>query len=209
MDAEARRHDVFLQQHMENVQRAEEEDAEGDEEPMDVEDDPAFLDNMNNNDDGRPKKDLMDDDPLMDADLNIALDELLGVRGPLWVVVRNLLWLLAFNTLYLALFGFLPRILESVAPSLGSSHNDFNNTNRTTEEEEEEEVISLNATQGAEVENTTTTLITDYSLMGVFDAVEKESTRLGTTFCLKYFGQVSPLDNALPVDSSQVQSKQQ
>ena len=83
---------------MGNIQREEEEEEEADdndEEPMDVEDDPALLDNMNKNNDDRPNNDLMDGDPLMDADLNIAPDELLGARGLPWVVVRNLSWLLA------------------------------------------------------------------------------------------------------------------
>jgi len=36
------------------------------------------------------------------------VDELLGVRGPIAVLVRNLLWLLAFNGAYLGLFAFVP-----------------------------------------------------------------------------------------------------
>ena len=38
----------------------------------------------------------------------MALDELLGFRGPLLSLVRNLLWLLAFNTAYLGIFAFAP-----------------------------------------------------------------------------------------------------
>ena len=40
--------------------------------------------------------------------MHVALDELLGLRGPLSSLIRNLLWLLAFNTAYLALFAFIP-----------------------------------------------------------------------------------------------------
>ena len=36
------------------------------------------------------------------------VDELLGVRGPIVVLLRNLLWLLAFNGAYLGLFAFVP-----------------------------------------------------------------------------------------------------
>lgn len=38
----------------------------------------------------------------------MALDELLGFRGPLFALVRNLLWLLVFNTAYLGVFAFAP-----------------------------------------------------------------------------------------------------
>ena len=50
------------------------------------------------------------DDPV-DVGINIALDEILGVRGPLSTVVQNLLWLLAFNTVYLGFFTFAPRVV--------------------------------------------------------------------------------------------------
>lgn len=41
-------------------------------------------------------------------EINIALDELLGFRGPLLALIRNLLWLLVFNTAYLGVFAFAP-----------------------------------------------------------------------------------------------------
>jgi E3 ubiquitin-protein ligase MARCH6 len=44
----------------------------------------------------------------MDMEINLALDELLGFRGPLLAVLRNLLWLLVFNTAYLGVFALLP-----------------------------------------------------------------------------------------------------
>jgi E3 ubiquitin-protein ligase MARCH6 len=43
------------------------------------------------------------------GDINLALDELLGLRGPLSVLIRNVCWLLAFNTTYLGLFAFIPK----------------------------------------------------------------------------------------------------
>jgi E3 ubiquitin-protein ligase MARCH6 len=41
-------------------------------------------------------------------EINVALDELLGFRGPLLALIRNLLWLLLFNTAYLGVFAFTP-----------------------------------------------------------------------------------------------------
>jgi hypothetical protein len=49
-----------------------------------------------------------DDGDAMDMELHVAVDELLGVRGPIHVLLRNLLWLLAFNAAYLGLFAFVP-----------------------------------------------------------------------------------------------------
>jgi len=43
-----------------------------------------------------------------EIEVNIALDELLGLRGPILGVVRNLIWLLVFNTAYVGVFAFLP-----------------------------------------------------------------------------------------------------
>ena len=42
-------------------------------------------------------------------EINIALDELLGFRGPLLALIRNLLWLLVFNTAYIGVFAFSPQ----------------------------------------------------------------------------------------------------
>jgi E3 ubiquitin-protein ligase MARCH6 len=47
-------------------------------------------------------------------EINVALDELLGLRGPLSTLIRNLLWLLAFNATYLGIFGFFPKYFGSV-----------------------------------------------------------------------------------------------
>eukprot|EP00562_Extubocellulus_spinifer_P003665 CAMPEP_0178537610 /NCGR_PEP_ID=MMETSP0696-20121128/36682_1 /TAXON_ID=265572 /ORGANISM="Extubocellulus spinifer, Strain CCMP396" /LENGTH=1644 /DNA_ID=CAMNT_0020169851 /DNA_START=16 /DNA_END=4953 /DNA_ORIENTATION=- len=44
----------------------------------------------------------------MDMEFQVALDELLGFRGPVGALIRNLLWVLAFVTTYIGLFGFLP-----------------------------------------------------------------------------------------------------
>ncbi|KAL7513840.1 hypothetical protein ACHAXN_011071 [Cyclotella atomus] len=49
-----------------------------------------------------------DPDDAMDVEINLALDELLGLRGPVFAVIRNLLWLLVFNTAYIGIFALLP-----------------------------------------------------------------------------------------------------
>lgn len=48
-----------------------------------------------------------------DMEINVALDELLGLRGPPSTLIRNLLWLLAFNATYLGFFAFLPKTVGS------------------------------------------------------------------------------------------------
>lgn len=53
-------------------------------------------------------QDQNDPDDAMDMEINLALDELLGLRGPILAVIRNLLWLLVFNTAYLGIFALLP-----------------------------------------------------------------------------------------------------
>jgi len=52
--------------------------------------------------------DLDGQDDGADMEINVALDELLGFRGPLLSLIRNLLWLLVFNTAYLGIFAFAP-----------------------------------------------------------------------------------------------------
>lgn len=47
----------------------------------------------------------------MNMDIHIALDELVGLRGPVSVLLRNLLWVLAFNMTYLGFFAFIPYII--------------------------------------------------------------------------------------------------
>mmetsp|Transcript_3684 Transcript_3684/g.6358 ORF Transcript_3684/g.6358 Transcript_3684/m.6358 type:complete len:1326 (+) Transcript_3684:118-4095(+) len=55
-----------------------------------------------------PFPDIPDADDPDAVDLNVALDELLGFRGPILALIRNLLWLLVFNTAYLGTFAFIP-----------------------------------------------------------------------------------------------------
>ncbi|KAL7566537.1 hypothetical protein ACA910_000607 [Epithemia clementina (nom. ined.)] len=196
-----------LQNFIQEAQRADGEDDEDDENEEDEEADDAVVvdddnNNNNNNNDGRPNNnDGLDDDPVLDADLNIALDELLGVRGPLWIVVRNLLWLLAFNTLYLAIFAFVPRVIGSMFVSLwapitlaaekSSNLTIANNVTlalvNVSTTANETEAAGVNATTESALVNATTTTITNYSLCGIFTAIEQESARLSTTFRLNDF----------------------
>lgn len=61
-------------------------------------------------------------DPVMGQeegmDIHVALDELLGLRGPVIGLIRNLLWLLAFNTTYLGIFVYLPYTIGGTFLSL-------------------------------------------------------------------------------------------
>ena len=72
------------------------------------------------------------------GDINLALDELLGLRGPLNVLIRNVCWLLAFNTTYLGLFAFIPKNFGASMHSLVLNRTSFagwmHNTTATGEE---------------------------------------------------------------------------
>ena len=62
---------------------------------------------QNNRANRRPDPAVEQDDG-MEMEIHMALDELLGIRGPISALFRNLMWLLAFNTTYLGLFAFIP-----------------------------------------------------------------------------------------------------
>ncbi|CAK9012076.1 Probable E3 ubiquitin ligase SUD1 (Protein ECERIFERUM 9) (Protein SUPPRESSOR OF DRY2 DEFFECTS 1) (AtSUD1) (RING-type E3 ubiquitin transferase SUD1) (RING/U-box domain-containing protein) [Durusdinium trenchii] len=59
-----------------------------------------------------------DDEDEHEGDLNVALDELLGLRGPGWVLFHNVLWLLTFNGLYLCVALFAPTTVGAVIMSV-------------------------------------------------------------------------------------------
>merc|ERR1719498_2098487 len=44
----------------------------------------------------------------INEDFHVAIDELIGIRGPISSLLRNIIWLLAFNGAYLGLFAFIP-----------------------------------------------------------------------------------------------------
>lgn len=48
-----------------------------------------------------------------DMEMNLALDELLGLRGPIGALLRNILWFMAFVMTYLGIFAFVPRFVGS------------------------------------------------------------------------------------------------
>lgn len=60
-----------------------------------------------------------------DMDINLALDELLGLRGPFNILIRNVCWLLAFNTTYLGLFAFIPKNFGASMHSLVLNRTSF------------------------------------------------------------------------------------
>ena len=76
----------------------------------------------NLDDDGFENLDQMidedDDEDNNMGDLNVAMDELLGLRGPGWVLFHNVLWLLTFNGLYLCVALFAPTTVGAVVISL-------------------------------------------------------------------------------------------
>ncbi len=51
-------------------------------------------------------------------EINLAVDELLGLRGPLSVIFRNCLFLLVFLGAFITLFGFVPHMLGKGAQKL-------------------------------------------------------------------------------------------
>ena len=63
-----------------------------------------------------------DDNNIDNGEIQIALDELLGVRGPLSLLVRNIMWLLAFNGAYIGLLAFIPISIGSTIYTLLVPH---------------------------------------------------------------------------------------
>lgn len=57
--------------------------------------------------------DAADEEAILNAleeegDMHMALEELLGLRGPWYIPFRNVMWLLLFNAIYIGLFAFVP-----------------------------------------------------------------------------------------------------
>ncbi len=65
---------------------------------------------------------FLPEDDIDNGEIQIALDELLGVRGPLTSLVRNILWLLAFNGAYIGLFAYIPISIGSTIYALLLPH---------------------------------------------------------------------------------------
>lgn len=121
-----------LREHQEDVGTASGSEVgtvEGQYEEDEEEEEEEYSDDQDE-DDVVDEEDMEDDvdagvDDAMDVELHVALDELLGIRGPITVLLRNILWLLAFNCAYLGLFAFIPfsigsSILASVRRNVDS-----------------------------------------------------------------------------------------
>ncbi len=90
--------------------------------PMNVADDDGDnhddMDGVDDGDDDLWAADIDDNDDNNVGDLNVAMDELLGLRGPGWVLIHNVLWLLTFNGLYLCVALFAPTTVGAVTTHL-------------------------------------------------------------------------------------------
>lgn len=119
----------------------------------------------------------MNFDPLLlddqaDMEINVALDELLGLRGPISSLVRNLLWLLVFNTIYLFLFAFIPKSLGSVL---------YSNVLNTTLFDK-----ALNQLPLIRAENETT-----MSVRNMVSMINRQSNEVNTIFRLPAFAAIN------------------
>lgn len=102
----------------------------------------------------------------------MALDELLGLRGPVSALLRNLLWLLVFNAVYVGFFAFIPRTIGSAVYSNVFNTTVFENT--------------LNHLPLLNVEN-------EYmiAMRKAFTDIKAESENLNTVFRLHDFAAVN------------------
>jgi hypothetical protein len=64
-------------------------------------------------------------DDMMEVELHVAIDELLGIRGPVSVLVRNVMWFVAFNAVYLGVFAFVPFSIGTQFCAVASTHPHF------------------------------------------------------------------------------------
>ena len=115
---------------------------------------------------------LLDQEDPIDMDINIALDELLGIRGPLLVVARNLLWLLAFNAIYLGFFAFVPRTIGIAMSSIVFNTTGMLNASATTAGENSTDSVGM------------LHLSNNITVVSIWKAIEAESIRHETAFRL-------------------------
>ena len=101
----------------------------------------------------------------------MALDELLGLRGPISSLLRNLLWLLVFNAVYLGFFAFIPRTIGSLV---------FSNVLNTTAIHNVADHLPVVKSE----EN-------PMSLKGAITNINQESNRINTLFRLSDFAAVN------------------
>jgi len=105
-------------------------------------------------------------------EINVALDELLGLRGPITSLLRNLLWLLLFNMVYLGCFAFFPKTIGSVVYSM------LLNTTFVDNSIQQLPLLHLEP-------NTT------ISLEGIVAKINQESVRVNTIFRVSEFATVN------------------
>jgi E3 ubiquitin-protein ligase MARCH6 len=106
-------------------------------------------------------------------EINVALDELLGLRGPISSLLRNLLWLLVFNAVYLGFFAFIPRTIGSVVFS--------NMLNTTVFHSAVDRIPAIHAGSDEDL----------LSLKTAISQVNEESNNLNTVFRLPDFASVN------------------
>jgi len=128
-------------------------------------DEPLFPDRNENR--FEPEFEPLDPVPNQDEEppIHVALDELLGLRGPFGAVIRNILWLLAFNTTYLGIFAFIPKAVGNIVYS--------RIVNTTTVTRIANNIPYLSASNS-----------TDFSVSNAISALNAESLRLENTFQL-------------------------
>ena len=110
---------------------------------------------------------------MQDMEINIALDELIGIRGPIGTLVRNLLWLLVFNTVFLGFFAFIPKTIGSVCYSVLLNTTLVDN--------------AINLLPEIQSENQTTTM----SVKAIVAKINQESKEENTVFRLPDFSAVN------------------
>lgn len=109
--------------------------------------------------------DLNDFEQMEDqGEVQIAIDEFLGLRGPVGAVARNVLWFLAFNAVYLGLFAFSPKIVGAVITNMLFNITDWRH----------------NATAVQEVANERNSTI-----LKLVASIEVESERIDASFRLQ------------------------
>lgn len=102
-------HEILANEHVQRaiIQQQQEAEAPG---PLDLNNAPQEAFNMNNNDvnaaDEAAILNAMNNED--EADMQLALDELIGLRGPWHIPFRNVMWLLLFNAIYIGIFAFVP-----------------------------------------------------------------------------------------------------
>ena len=112
----------FFHDHDEGDEQHMHDNRENDVDEHEHQDEPIFPENDRFEPQFEPLEPVMNREEPVDMEMNVALDELLGLRGPFGALLRNLLWLLAFNvtSLLSKRVSFSPSlaIRTSISPSI-------------------------------------------------------------------------------------------